>query len=729
MAVRPAHAPTRMVFTCPRCHRSLSSVSADAQPQFCMYCGQKLADSASADTYTQTFTPQADDAPSGIPDEDEVPLAPEPAPKEVGGYRLLKLLGAGGMGTVYEAVAPGSDARVAIKLLSSRLASNPSAVERFRQEGRLASQLTHPRCVFVLSADTENGRPYIVMELMPGRTLKDLVDEKGTLSEADAVARVIDVIDGLAEAHRVGMIHRDVKPSNCFMTADDRVKVGDFGLSKSLAATGRNNLTQTGAFLGTVLFASPEQIRGEPLDYSSDVYSVAATLYYLLCGQAPFHHDNPATALAKAISDPPPKVRATRPDVSARLERLIIKGLERDRSRRFQTLDDLREALADLLPERQRPARPRMLVAAYFLDRILLTFLIFPAEVVRLWLEGSAGKVDVFELRWFAIGLLFAYFAVGEGLFGATPGKWLLGLRVSRVGQTGPPGVGRALVRTLVFHALLGGVFFVPEELVRWFGTAVGGALSVVGALACAAAVLVQVFKRWSFRGPHDFASGCRVTQKPLGVRKLRLAVQQPTPLETPLPPPPDALPDAVGGYAIRARLSADSNGEQVWLAEDRSLGRSVLLWLRPWGSPDLGADPARRRACAASDTARSGGPAPRSTGSRSPHRSAGRWRKPCALTARCRGPTPATCSNSWSKSSARRRPTTRSRRGWRSITCGSSRTAGCRCSTSRCARPATGRTRRTRCCARPRRWRSKAARDRPVEPCPHPCRRTRSAC
>ena len=236
----------------------------------------------------------------------------------------------------------------------------------------------------VLSADTDNGRPYIVMELMPGRTLKDLIDERGPLGPHEAIVRVLDVIDGLAEAHRVGMIHRDVKPSNCFLTADDRVKVGDFGLSKSLAASGRNQLTQTGTFLGTVLFASPEQIRGEPLDYASDVYSVAATLYFLLSGEAPFQHESAAAALARAISEAPPRIRKKRKDVSAQLERVVMKGLERDRARRWQTLDDLREALINLLPERQRPARPRALVGAYLLDILfVLVALITPLEAVQ----------------------------------------------------------------------------------------------------------------------------------------------------------------------------------------------------------------------------------------------------------------------------------------------------------------------------------------------------------
>jgi hypothetical protein len=561
-----------------------------------MYCGQKLADTVRSipEARTQSFTPNATGELSGVSDDDDH-IAPEPAPKEVGGYKLVRLLGAGGMGTVYEAESPGTGRRVAVKLLSSRLASNPASVERFRQEGRLASQLTHPRCVFVLAADTDNGRPYIVMELMPGRTLKDIVDERGTLSPEEAIAYTIDLIDGLAEAHRVGMIHRDVKPSNCFLTADNRIKVGDFGLSKSLAGSRENHLTQTGAFLGTVLFASPEQIRGETLDYSSDIYSVAATLYFLLSGQAPFHHENAATALARAISEPPPRVRNTRPDVSAKLERIILKGLERDRARRWQTLDEIREALAELLPAQHAPARPRVMIAAYTLDRILLGVLIFPLELIRRGMSGTgAGPIDVFEVRWLAVSILFTYFALAEGLFGTTPGKWLFGLQVTRVGHSGPPGVVRALVRTVVFHAMLACFFLIPEWLIGLLGTSGSGAVRGVSYGAGMLCLCVQLRKANRFRGLHDFASDLHVTHKPFRVRKLRLAIHQPTPLETLLPPTTEPLPTAIGGYGVRGRLTEEPNGEQVWLAEDRALGRTVLLWLRPWGSSPLGHDPAR---------------------------------------------------------------------------------------------------------------------------------------
>lgn len=571
-----------MTVTCPRCHRSLSSADGDA-PSFCMYCGQKLGAGATATGLrTQSFTPTASGG-----DEAEVPLAPEPAPKTIGGYRLLRMLGAGGMGTVYEAEAPGGGPRVAVKLLSSRLASSPTSVERFKQEGRLASQLAHPRCVFVLAADADAGRPYIVMELMPGETLKDVVEKRGPLSPEDAVARMLDVIDGLAEAHRLGMIHRDVKPSNCFLTADDRVKVGDFGLSKSLTSSRDRHLTQTGAFLGTVLFASPEQIRGEPLDYGSDVYSVCATLYYLLCGEAPYQHESVTAALAKAISEPPPPIRRKRPGVSRGLEAVIMKGLERDRDRRWQSLDDLREALVALVPGRQHPARPRALAGAYALDRIAVGFLVVPIELARVWATGTAGgKIDpfhtLFEFRWLSVLILLAYFAVGEGVFGATPGKWLLGLRVTRVGQTEPPGVPRAFLRAVVFHGLLFGLVLFPEKLIAWLGPTAGGVLGGALALCSAAALLLQLRKSRHHRGVHDRVSGCQVTQRPIPARKLRLPVKHPGPLATLLPPPADALPEAVGGYAVRGRVAADPAGEQVWVGEDRALARSVLLWLRP---------------------------------------------------------------------------------------------------------------------------------------------------
>jgi serine/threonine protein kinase len=145
-------------------------------------------------------------------------------PLVIGGYRLIRPIGGGGMGKVYEAEEPDGGRRVALKLIAREYRSSRETVERFRREGRLASQITHPRCVFVLAADEEAGQPYIVMELMSGATLKDLVDQRGPLPVPEAVVKILDVIDGLREAHRLGVIHRDVKPSNCFLEPNGRVK-------------------------------------------------------------------------------------------------------------------------------------------------------------------------------------------------------------------------------------------------------------------------------------------------------------------------------------------------------------------------------------------------------------------------------------------------------------------------------------------------------------------------
>ena len=466
------------------------------------------------------------------------------------------------MGTVYEAELPATGNRVAVKLPVA------PGIELPHRSSDSAKRVGSPaklriRAVCLSFADTDAGRPYIVMELMPGETPKDVVDKRGTLPPEEAATRILDVIYGLAEAHRVGMIHRDMKPSNCFLTADNRVKVGDFGLSKSLVGSRDHQLTQSGAFLGTVLFASPEQIRGEPLDYGSDVYSVCATLYYLLCGEAPYHHESVTAALAKAISEDPPPISRETADVSRGLETVVMKGLERDRDRRWQSLDDLRDALVNLLPSRRHAARPRALIGAYILDRIALAFVTVPAEILRMSMMGTVdGKIDVFELRWLAIPILLAYFAIGDGVFGATPGKWLLGLRVSRLGQTTPPGWQRGLLRTVVFHCLLL-VFALSEKFVEWLGPALGGVLGGMLFLSALAALLIQLRKKWGYRGIHDFASGCHVTQAPLPARRLRLSIRHGSPLQKLLPPTAEPLPEHIGVFHIRGRIAAEVSGEQ----------------------------------------------------------------------------------------------------------------------------------------------------------------------
>src|SRR5581483_1051054 len=316
----------------------------DLRPMFCSRCGHALTETQAAPPHSPS------EAMTVVPASAHVGQSFDaPAQEFIGGYRLLRTLGSGGMGTVYEAEELNSGRHVALKLIARENVASSDAVSRFRRESKLTSQIAHPRCVFVLAAYEEAGRPYIVMELMQGTTLQDEVDRQGPLPIAQAVAVIVDVIEGLQAAHRLGVIHRDVKPSNCFVEANGRVKIGDFGLSKSLQRD--THLTRTGAFMGTPLFASPEQVRGEPLDERTDVYSVAATLYCLLTGRAPHQTGDAAATLARIAADDVSSLRKLRPDVPVSLDKVILHGLERDRQRRFRNLEELRTALTPFLPE------------------------------------------------------------------------------------------------------------------------------------------------------------------------------------------------------------------------------------------------------------------------------------------------------------------------------------------------------------------------------------------
>ncbi len=242
--------------------------------------------------------------------------------------------------------------------------------------------------MFVLAADEFEGRPYIVMELMPGATLQSFVEEKGPLPIEEAVSKLLDVMDGLRQAHRLGVVHRDVKPSNCFLDGDGRVKVGDFGLSKSLLEEDLH-LTRTGSFVGTPLYASPEQIKGDPVDERTDIYSVAATLYYVLTGRPPFRESDATATIARIVTESPAPLREFRPDVPPALEAAVLRGLERDRERRWHDLDQFRRVLKPFLPGRLSRAGLGLRVGAFLID--LTLFLLAYAAVF----VAVAGATDL----------------------------------------------------------------------------------------------------------------------------------------------------------------------------------------------------------------------------------------------------------------------------------------------------------------------------------------------
>jgi uncharacterized RDD family membrane protein YckC len=560
-----------MQVVCAKCRQILEF--SGPRPSFCAYCGQALGDTES-DVPAPSDPEAVTVAPRGGPAAETAPV-----PEVLGGYRLLGELGAGGMGVVYEAEEAASGRRVALKVLAPEFAASADAVERFRQEGRLASMVTHPRCVFVLAVDEEAGRPYIVMERMPGTTLADLVERRGPLPPEEAISKILDVIEGLQAAHRLEVIHRDVKPSNCFLEADGRVKVGDFGLAKSLVQDA--HLTRTGTFLGTLLFASPEQIRGEAIDPRTDVYSVAATLYYLLTGRAPFQSNDAAATLARIVSDPAPSLRGLRPELPRALDEIVLRGLERDRERRWPDLESFRRALLSLVPEPLTRSSMNLRLAAGFVDGHLLVGLIVLASL------GAVGTLGVPQ-PWqpvvsgaLAVALCFAYFLLSEGLAGCSPGKWLVRLRVASAGGTDPPTGGQIALRTALFCLLTVCVFWFAD-LVHWPALALGCLL-----------LCVPIRPGNGYRALHEILSGTRVLQLPwprksppvlstggwllsfLGSRRLDGVAHA------------GGLPERIGGFVIRGALQWTAEAK-ILLGEDASLGRRVFIWLRPAAAPPL---------------------------------------------------------------------------------------------------------------------------------------------
>jgi hypothetical protein len=578
--------------TCPRCHRVLEF--SGPPPSFCGYCGTRLGQAPTVDHAADAVTmPPRDERGDTAEAPTLVPRCRPVEEEQVAGYRIIRELGSGGMGKVYEAEEVATGRHVALKLIAPEYAQSAPTVERFRREGRLASSLSHPRCVFVLAADEDAGRPYIVMELMPGNTLESLVKEQGPLPPEQAVVKILDVIDGLREAHRLGMVHRDIKPSNCFLEADGRVKVGDFGLAKSLVS--QTNLTRTGQFLGTVLYSSPEQVRGDPADQQTDLYAVAATLYFLLTGRAPFQTGDAASTLARIVADPAPHLRTVRKEIPAALDQVVLRGLERDRQKRWRNLDEFREALLPFAPGQLTFVGVGLRFAAYLLDSLVLaplTFLfaflvMFDLTTHRNW-HGYAAE----GLKW---ALVLGYYAVQEGLWGRTLGKRWLRLRVWTADGSDPPGLLRGLLRTGFWMVVIGlpsvvvGMMFSSADLMRDQSLSLLVFATNTVFLSVGVLVMVSTMRaRNGYRCLHDVLSGTRVVRLPEPEQRLSLPGRD---LERALLPAADA-PCQLGGFVVRGVLAQSAAG-QVLLAEDAALGRKTILWLRPGSEPPL--DAARR--------------------------------------------------------------------------------------------------------------------------------------
>ncbi|HWJ68287.1 MAG TPA: serine/threonine-protein kinase [Nocardioides sp.] len=254
-----------------------------------------------------------------------------------GRYALRRRIGSGGMGEVWLAEDRTLGRDVAVKLLDLGSGDDPVATQRFRTEARTAAALSHPNVVAVFDAGTEGGpessTAFLVMELLPGPTLAQLVRTEGPLAPERAASYARQAAEGLDAIHRVGVVHRDVKPGNLMLDGHGRVKVVDFGIARLAEATAPM-LTATGDVVGSAAYLSPERARGEAATAASDHYALGCTLMTLLTGEPPFTAEHPLAVLRQHLDDPPPRAQDRRPDVPAWLDEVVDGLLAKDPVRR-----------------------------------------------------------------------------------------------------------------------------------------------------------------------------------------------------------------------------------------------------------------------------------------------------------------------------------------------------------------------------------------------------------
>jgi len=265
---------------------------------------------------------------------------------EIGNYRIVEIIGAGGMGVVYKAIDTQLDRVVAIKALNPEFSGNPELLERFRREARAQAQLNHPNLATLYAFMVEDNAAYMVMEFVDGETFHEIVSRRGAIPAAEAVPLFLQALAGIGQAHRLGIVHRDIKPSNIMLNREGVVKVMDFGLAKVASDHGMMGMTRTGVQLGTAYYMSPEQILVKPVDARSDIYSLGATLYEILTGQAPFQADSEFQILNDHVNTPPAPPTRLHPQIPQGVENAVLKALAKDPDRRFQNVEQFSAALA-----------------------------------------------------------------------------------------------------------------------------------------------------------------------------------------------------------------------------------------------------------------------------------------------------------------------------------------------------------------------------------------------
>jgi serine/threonine protein kinase/tetratricopeptide (TPR) repeat protein len=277
--------------------------------------------------------------------------------KTISHYKILEKLGEGGMGVVYKAEDTKLDRYVALKFLSPRSLGTEEEMARFAREAKAAAALNHPNICTIHEIDDSDGQTFIAMEYVKGADLKTKIGA-GPVELGDALGIAIQVSEGLAAAHKAKIVHRDIKPANIVVTPEGRAKIMDFGLAR---VAGAARLTRTGATVGTVAYASPEQARGGDIDHRTDIWSLGVVLYEMATGERPFRGDSDAAVIYSILNDEPESPSAARRGIPTSLDGLIERALAKDAAVRYQSADDFAADLIDLRGASESSIRTRQM--------------------------------------------------------------------------------------------------------------------------------------------------------------------------------------------------------------------------------------------------------------------------------------------------------------------------------------------------------------------------------
>ena len=352
-----------MVKKCPKCRSDNPGTAT-----FCADCGTQLPSLQDIDV-TETMETPKEDLTTGS--------------TFAGRYQIIEELGRGGMGKVYKALDAEVDEKIALKLIKPEIAADKKTIDRFRNELKFARKIRHKNVCQMYDLGSAEGAYFITMEYVAGEDLKKLIRKMGFLSPGQAVAIAKQVCDGLVEAHRLGVVHRDLKPQNIMVDEKGDARIMDFGVARSIEG---KSITGAGMMIGTPDYMSPEQVDGKDIDQRSDVYSLGVILYEMVTGQTPFEGETPFTIGVKHKSEVPKNPKELNSQIPDDLCRVILRCLEKEREKRYQSAGEVRSELINIekgiptteriVPER-KPLTSREITVQLSMKKLFL-----PASIV-----------------------------------------------------------------------------------------------------------------------------------------------------------------------------------------------------------------------------------------------------------------------------------------------------------------------------------------------------------